>query len=348
MIWVFGRKLVSLPQIYARIMVVEIIAKYLESNKRLIIPNLGAFIVKVPQQTILFSNLLKGDDGVLRSLVAQQGMSEIEAAGVVDRFVFEINYRLQNNGECRLGGFGRLSKAANGAVNFEFAPTIEGEDVEGALAAEVEPKMQTVESVASSVNVAADLAESVITAVEDEKVADGGVVEKVVAMSVEPASENVSEPVAEATAKPMTPGVASVEPEDDEQENIEIEVTPRTPQHRPQQRRVIRDEVIYDGQKVSASSKMRPDDYVKGLRYGKGRKIVSGRESAMMRRSNKSDLIMKIAIGAALIAVAALAYGMWNDWRASRFDAEIYGEVPESAESGVRNPDLDYIEKSAE
>lgn len=328
-------------------MVVEIIAKYLESNKRLIIPNFGAFMVKVPQQTILFSNLLKGDDGVLRKLIAETGMSEIEAAGVVDRFVFEINYRLQNNGECRLGGFGRLSKAANGAVNFEFAPTIEGEDVEGALAAEVEPKMQTVESVASSVNVAADLAESVITAVEDEKVAEGDVAENA-AKSVEPASENVSEPVAEAAAKPMTPGVASVEPEDDEQENIEIEVTPRTPQHRPQQRRVIRDEVIYDGQKVSATSKMRPDDYVKGLRYGKGRKIVSGRESAMMRRSNKSDLIMKIAIGAALIAVAALAYGMWNDWRASRFDAEIYGEVPESAESGVRNPDLDYIEKSAE
>ena len=57
---------------------------------------------------------------------------------------------------------------------------------------------------------------------------------------------------------------------------------------------------------------------------------------------------MKIAIVAALIAVAALAYGMWNDWRASRFDAEIYGDVPESAESVVRNPDLDYIEKKTE
>ena len=129
---------------------------------------------------------------------------------------------------------------------------------------------------------------------------------------------------------------------------MEIEVTPRTQRKSSGTRRMNRDEVVYDGQRVSASSKMRPDDYVKGLRYGKGRKIVSGRESAMVRRSNKSDLIMKIAIAAALIAVAALAYGMWNDWRASRFDAEIYGEVPESAESGVRNPDLDYIEKKAQ
>ena len=114
-IFLFRKKFVTLPQIYVHTMVVEIISKYLEANKRLIIPNLGAFIVKVPAQTILFSNLLKNDDGVLRSLLVQNGMSEIEAAGVVDRFVFEINYRLQSNGECRLGGFGRLVAGANGA-----------------------------------------------------------------------------------------------------------------------------------------------------------------------------------------------------------------------------------------
>ena len=317
-IWVFGRKLVSLPQIYVLVMVVEIIAKYLESNKRLIIPNLGAFIVKVPAQTILFSNLLKNDDGVLRSLLVQSGMSEIEAAGVVDRFVFEINYRLQNNGECKLGGFGRLAVGANGAPSFEYIPSIEGDELE------VKPKPAvenvTVESIASSVNVAADA----IEAMAQEMTA--------------PSAQNVSSAATEQSpAEPIA--------DDDEQESVEIEVTPRTPRQRVEHNRAVRDEVVYDNQRVSATSKMRPDDYVKGLRYGKGRKIVSGRESAMSRRSNKSDLIMKIAIAAALIAVAALAYGMWNDWRASRIDAEIYGEVPASAESGVRNPDLDYIEQ---
>ena len=151
-------------------------------------------------------------------------------------------------------------------------------------------------------------------------------------------------------AEPKPAPVVEPEPEedmDDDDENVEMEVTPRIAPSRPepQPQRARRTEVVYDNQRVSATSKMRPDDYVKGLRYGKGRKIVSGHESAMSRRSNKSDLIMKIAIGAALIAIAALAYGMWNDWRASRFDAEIYGEVPESAESTVRNPDLDYITK---
>ena len=299
-------------------MVVEIIAKYLESNKRLIIPNLGAFIVKVPAQTILFSNLLKNDDGVLRSLLVQDGMSEIEAAGVVDRFVFEINYRLQNNGECKLGGFGRLAVGANGAPSFEYIPSIEGDELE------VKPKpaveSATVESIASSVNVAADAIEAM--AQENAK----------------PSAQNAPSAAAEQShEEPIA--------EDDEQESVEIEVTPRTPRQRVEHNRAVRDEVVYDNQRVSATSKMRPDDYVKGLRYGKGRKIVSGRESAMTRRSNKNDLIMKIAIAAALIAVAALAYGMWNDWRASRIDAEIYGEAPASAESGVRNPDLDYIEQ---
>ena len=301
-------------------MVVEIIAKYLESNKRLIIPNLGAFIVKVPAQTILFSNLLKGDDGVLRSLLTQNGMTEIEAAGVVDRFVFEISYRLQNNGECKLGGFGRLSVGANGAVGFEYLPSIEGDELE--VVAKPDAENATVESMASSVNIAEDI------------------------ISVATPNPVKEEPKQEPKAEEQP-----LEDDDEEQEeSVEIEVRPRSPQVQPRlaARRIVRDEVAYDGQRVSASSKMRPDDYVKGLRYGKGRKIVSGRESAMVHRSNKSDLIMKIAIVAALIAVAALAYGMWNDWRASRFDAEIYGDVPESAESVVRNPDLDYIEKKTE
>ena len=323
-------------------MVVEIISKYLEANKRLIIPNLGAFSVKVPAQTILFSNPLKNDDGVLRSLLVQNGMSEIEAAGVVDRFVFEINYRLQSNGECRLGGFGRLVADANGAVAFEYAPTTEGDDLEGSVNTPAENL--SVESVASSVNVAEDVVADVVTTAEvaaehKAEPMDKAEPKQAATQMAKRSPKTVQQPIADATEDAD---------DDDEQDSVEIEVTPRTRREPSGARRMNRDEVVYDGQRVSASSKMRPDDYVKGLRYGKGRKIVSGRESAMVRRSNKSDLIMKIAIAAALIAVAALAYGMWNDWRASRFDAEIYGEVPESAESGVRNPDLDYIEKKAQ
>ena len=46
-------------------MVVEVISKYLATNKRLVVPNLGTFIVKKAGEQILFSNLMKGDDGGL-------------------------------------------------------------------------------------------------------------------------------------------------------------------------------------------------------------------------------------------------------------------------------------------
>ena len=91
------------------------------------------------------------------------------------------------------------------------------------------------------------------------------------------------------------------------------------------------------------------DDYVKGLRYGKGRKVVTGREGATSRKSQKSDIIMKIAIFAAVLAILALAYGVYNEWRVSHFDepfisnTEIYEQEPVSAEKEMRNPDLDYI-----
>ena len=68
-------------------MIVELISKYLESNKRLVVPNLGAFIVKEAGRVVLFSNLIKGDDGVLRSLLVEAGVSELETAAALDRRV---------------------------------------------------------------------------------------------------------------------------------------------------------------------------------------------------------------------------------------------------------------------
>lgn len=50
-------------------MLIPVITQYLETHKRLVIPQLGAFIVKEPGRAVLFSELLKRDDGVLRGLL---------------------------------------------------------------------------------------------------------------------------------------------------------------------------------------------------------------------------------------------------------------------------------------
>ena len=270
-------------------MIVELISKYLESNKRLVVPNLGAFIVKEAGRVVLFSNLIKGDDGVLRSLLVEAGVSEMETAAALDRFVFEVNFRLESTGECLLDGFGVLKSGVNGTVSFAYKPAAKGE------------------------------------------VLDGNVAPREV--------QSVAQPKAKVEEKPTEKIVESLP----DNEDVEIDVVPR---QKPAPRRV--EEVKRPQQREER--RPRPhNNYTEGLRYGKGRKIVTGREGATSRKSSKSDLIMKVAIVAALLAIGALVYGFIMDMRASKYDApfidnsEIYEDVPNSAEKEVRNPDLDYI-----
>lgn len=87
--------------------VVEVIAEYLLTNRKLVVPNLGAFMVKESGERI-FSDLLRNDDGVLTSLLRAKGLSEMEAAVTVDRFVFETRHELESYDYCRLGDLGTL------------------------------------------------------------------------------------------------------------------------------------------------------------------------------------------------------------------------------------------------
>lgn len=137
-------------------MIVELISKYLESNKRLVVPNLGAFIVKEAGRVVLFSNLIKGDDGVLRSLLVEAGVSELETAAALDRFVFEVNFRLESAGECLLDGFGVLKSGVNGTVSFVYQPAAKGEVLDGNVAPRedntvAQPKVKVVEKPAEKV-----------------------------------------------------------------------------------------------------------------------------------------------------------------------------------------------------
>ena len=284
-------------------MIVEIISKYLETNKRLVVPNLGAFIVKEAGRTVLFSNLIKGDDGVLRSLLISSGVSELEAAAAIDRFVFEVNFRLESRGECMLSGFGELRNGVNGTITFTFSPLVKGENLDGNISAQ-KPAVAAQEP-------------------------------------VQPTPQPAPQPTPQSAPAPQI----KREEEKAVEEDVRIDVVPRK---EPAVRRAEpMAERQRDGRQVRRANPS--DDYVKGLRYGKGRKVVTGREGATSRKSQKSDIIMKIAIFAAVLAILALAYGVYNEWRVSHFDepfisnTEIYEQEPVSAAKEVRNPDLDYI-----
>lgn len=100
------------------IMLVSVINEYLKSNRRLVIPSFGAFVVK-GDGDIIFSELLKGDDGVLRALLMEQGASEIVAAAAIDRFIFEVRHDLQESGSCFVVNLGTFSRNAEGVLVFE-------------------------------------------------------------------------------------------------------------------------------------------------------------------------------------------------------------------------------------
>lgn len=97
--------------------VIEIMARYLRDNRRLVVPSFGAFVVKESGE-VLFSELLKTDDGVLRGLLAAGGLSELECAGIIDRFIFDARNALSETGRFEMGGFGVLATGGNGEIRF--------------------------------------------------------------------------------------------------------------------------------------------------------------------------------------------------------------------------------------
>ena len=106
-------------------MLTDLIAQYLTAHKRLVVPQLGAFIVKEPDHTVLFSELLRRDDGVLRQVLRDAGMAELEAAGEIDRFVFEVRHAVEHGGTYRMRGFGQMAPGPNGTIAFHYDPQLD-------------------------------------------------------------------------------------------------------------------------------------------------------------------------------------------------------------------------------
>lgn len=103
----------------------EVIAAYLQNNRRLVVPGFGAFMVKESGER-LFSDLLRMDDGVLASLLREKGLNEMEVAVMIDRFIFEVRHELEQYGYCRLGEIGTLRVEPATKV-LRLYPPVQGE-----------------------------------------------------------------------------------------------------------------------------------------------------------------------------------------------------------------------------
>ena len=82
-------------------------------------PKLGVFIVKQQSGNIVFSDLMRNDDGVLRSLLVAYGIRELEATGMIDRFVFEIRHATGRGESFNIEGLGEFCPAENNTIKFK-------------------------------------------------------------------------------------------------------------------------------------------------------------------------------------------------------------------------------------
>ena len=105
--------------------VVEVISEYLQTNRRLVVPGFGAFVVKESGERI-FSDLLRTDDGVLASLLSAKGLSEMESAIMIDRFIFKVRHELEQYGYCRMGEVGTL-RVEPSTKCLRLYPQVQGE-----------------------------------------------------------------------------------------------------------------------------------------------------------------------------------------------------------------------------
>lgn len=100
-------------------LITNILIEYLKHNKRIVVPKLGAFIVKQPSGVIVFSDLMRSDDGVLRSLLMAYGVKELEANGMIDRLVFDIHHAINRGESYTIEDFGDFVAGENNTIKFK-------------------------------------------------------------------------------------------------------------------------------------------------------------------------------------------------------------------------------------
>ena len=234
-------------------MLTAVVTQYLESHKRLVIPQFGAFIVKEPGHGVLFSELLKRDDGVLRGLLRERGLGDLEAAGEIDRFVFEVRHAVERGAEYRMEGFGVLKPGPNGTIAFVHEPR--------------------------------------------------------------------TAPADEASAPEVSEGAAAPEASSGRRGSRTQHV------HSEKVAEAVR--TAFSEPRVSRSAKMDPDPSLRGLRYGKPPKNTDAYTYVDRAPRRRTDRFVWIAVIAAVLALAAIAFGLWNDARTQEPEPE-YIELPAS------------------
>lgn len=259
-------------------MIEKIISGYMATNRRLVVPTLGAFLRKDDNSTLVFVEFLKKDDGVLISLVAAElGLNESDAREVIEQYVLRAKQQLSQKGEFIMDGLGVMRVDANNLYHFDYnisAHAIGAKPVQQASAPSSRP------IVPRETPVVRDSVPASSTVSASPQVRHSS-------PSVNATQSAVQQSPTQSAVAPQVQTWPATQPQP--------EHSPRTIVSQPQSQPQPRPEPI-----VSSD--------VKGLRYQKP--MVSPYAG---RSKKRADTIMIIAIVAALIAIGAMLYGIFAD-----------------------------------
>lgn len=108
-------------------MIDKIITAYLRNNKRLVVPDFGAFILKDGEE-VVFVEFLKKDDRVLSSLLCKEfTIDEDDARSAIDEYVMKIRRTVGATGKYVIEGLGSLHTDVNGLFALAYDPRVRKE-----------------------------------------------------------------------------------------------------------------------------------------------------------------------------------------------------------------------------
>lgn len=132
----------------------QIIVDYLKANKRLIIPEFGAFVRKDDQDMVVFIPFLKKDDGVFTTLVMNScNMSRAAATELIDDYIFQIKQNVHRDGVFHILGLGTITKSDSDILMLKYNPNCTENSynaVEGAQKPPISPLQSQVQEPSAS------------------------------------------------------------------------------------------------------------------------------------------------------------------------------------------------------
>lgn len=275
-------------------MINQIITQYLTSNKRLVIPEFGAFIRKDTGDTV-FVEFLKKDDHVFTGLITDAySVDETEARLITEQFVEEVKKSVARTGMYIIGNLGILRRDANGIYELNYDPSIEHTSK---YSPEPETAQASSEQHSNSASVTAEApvnTHQAATAAPDTK----------------ETTKPKNTPATDSTIS-VQPQTADSKPGDGKQTVVEYKAK-QTPRQQEQERTASRDySRIYNDAPARQDTRVSPFDKPIIETPAPTKPVHKHKQPPRTAaKKKKTDLIMIIAVIAALIAIASMVFGI--------------------------------------